>query len=262
MSDRDDQARGRSPHDDQRRRLEATISWATKLRTHLQPILDAHGDRVHFRPSSTGVAMVGLLPKWPQRGKSALGSLTRVAADFEALFDAHCKGIEQGRITKEKALQSWLIQDAYTHDRKLDAINQATKKADEPVELVFVTDEISLPTATGKIVCDVLALRVDGGRCTPVLLELKDEQVEGYASLIDEHADLFAELYGALLGRDVAFDGPTEKWIVWPAAGDDVDPREVELRERGIRVVGYTEDGKGGMRSGSAVHPCRLAHPS
>ena len=118
-----------------------------------------------------------------------------------------------------------------------------------------------------QIVCDVLALRVDHGRSTPVLLDLKSdrmltrlvEQVEGYAALIDEHNDLFAELYGALLGKDVAFDGPTEKWIVWPkrpAAGDSVDPHEAELRERGIRVVGYSEDGDGGYRfrvGGSSV---------
>ena len=31
-------------------------------------------------------------------------------------------------------------------------------------------------------------------------------QVEGYAKLIDEHAELFAELYGALLGQAVTFD--------------------------------------------------------
>lgn len=29
-------------------------------------------------------------------------------------------------------------------------------------------------------------------------------------------------------------------------AGDDVDPREVELRGQDIRVVGYREDGAGG----------------
>jgi hypothetical protein len=45
-------------------------------------------------------------------------------------------------------------------------------------------------------------------------------------------------MFGVLLEHEVTFDGPTEKWIVWPRAGDDVDPREAELREVGIRVVG------------------------
>lgn len=65
------------------------------------------------------------------------------------------------------------------------------------------------------------------------------EQVEGYARLIDEHADLFAELFAALLGQAVNFDGPTEKWIVWPAVGAGPEPREDELRAKGIRAVGY-----------------------
>lgn len=32
-------------------------------------------------------------------------------------------------------------------------------------------------------------------------------------------------------------DAPTEKWIVWPAAGPGKDPREDELATKGIRVV-------------------------
>jgi hypothetical protein len=202
--------------------------------------------------------MVGLLPDRPQRGKSGLHDRARVASDFEALFAVYCKDIEQGRVTGEKKLQSWLIRDAYTHGRRLDSINKASAKTNDPVELVFITDEISLPTDTGKIVCDILALRVDGGRSTPVLLELKTdrmlgrlvEQVVDYAKLIEEHTELFAELYGALLGHDVTFDGSTEKWIVWPQAGADSDPREAELREKGIRVVGYREDGAYGFRVG------------
>lgn len=253
-------------HDDQQLRLKKTIEWATKLRAHLQPILDAYDRAVHFRPSSTGVAMVGLLPKKPQRGKSGLRDLSRVAADFENLFATHCNPKGQGRPTPEKRLQSWLIRDAYKHDRKLAAINNASTEADDPVELVFVTDEISLPVPSGKIVCDILALRVDHGRCTPVLLELKTDrmlqrlvkQVDDFAALIDKHRDLFADLYAALLGHDVKFDGPTEKWIVWSRAGADVDPREAELLERGIRVVGYREaEGGYGFRVGEATAQAR-----
>lgn len=235
--------------DEQRRRLEATISWAESIRQELQPVLNAHGDRVHFRPSSTGVAMVGLLHDRPQRGKSGLRDLERTAAEFEALFATHCRDVEHGRPTGEKALQSFLIRESYKNGRRLHPINVASATTNAPVELVFVTDEIPLPVDGGKMVCDLLALRRDGGRSTPVLLELKDdrmltrlvEQVEGYSVLIDEHAELFAKLFGALLGETVRFDGPTEKWIVWPAAGDTRDPREEELRAKKIRVVGYTE---------------------
>lgn len=55
------------------------------------------------------------------------------------------------------------------------------------------------------------------------------------------------------------FDGRTEKWIAWPDASDDVDSREDELRERGIRVVGYSEDGVGGYGF-RAVRAARQVH--
>jgi len=236
---------------EQRDRLTATIEWAGKIRSALQPLLDAHGDRVHFRPSSTGVAMVGLLHGRPQRGKSGIKTLERVVRDFETLFATFCRDVEQGRVTGEKALQSFLIRESYRHGRRLEPINVASRRTNEPVELVFITDEIPLPVDGGKVVCDVLALRRDRGRSTPVLLELKDdrmltrlvEQVEGYAALVDEHAELFAELFGALLGEKIEFDGRTEKRIVWPAAGAGPDPREPELAAKGIRVVGYEQRG-------------------
>ena len=233
----------------QRDRLQKTIRWARRLRASRQPILDAHGKRVHFRPGSSGIAMVGLLHEWPQRGKSGLTNLDDIVADFDAMFAAHCRDIKQGRRTGEKALQSFLIREAYGHGRQLKSVNVASRATDEPVELTFITDEIPLPVAEGKIVCDVLALRRDGGRCVPVLLELKDdrqltrlvEQVDGYSVLMDQHADLFAELFGALLGEDIHFDGLTEKWIVWPAAGPGKDPQEDKLATKGIRVVTYDE---------------------
>lgn len=65
------------------------------------------------------------------------------------------------------------------------------------------------------------------------------EQVSGYAALIDDHADLFADLYGALLSEPLAFHAPTESWIVWPRRGIRSDPKEQELRSRGIRLVTY-----------------------
>jgi hypothetical protein len=105
----------------------------------------------------------------------------------------------------------------------------------------------------GKTVCDILALRRDNGRSTPVLLELKDArmlkrlkaQVESYAKLIDEHAPRFEELYGELLGIPIAFNGPVEKWMVWPGEGIARDPREEELIASEIRLVGYAETGPG-----------------
>src|SRR5450432_2464866 len=160
----------------QRERLRRTIEWARRIRAELQPLLDAHGERVHFRPSSTGVAMVGLLPDRPQRGRSGLTNLRSVSEGFDATFDAHCGNVAQGRVTGEKALQSHLIREAQASGRRLASLDEASAATEDPVELWFITDEISLPTATGKMVCDILAHRRDGGRSTPVLIELKDSR--------------------------------------------------------------------------------------
>lgn len=231
----------------QRRHIEAVAGWAAKTRAILGPILERHGDRVHFRPGSKGVAMVGLLPDRPQRGKSGIHDLERVAENFEELFAKHCRNVPHGRVTGEKALQSFLISESYQHGRKLASINTASTETADPVDLVFVADEIALPEEGGKVVCDMLALRRDGGRCTPVLIELKDarmltrlvEQVERYSLLLDEHSQAFEKLFAAILGEPVRFDAFAEKWIVWPHAGSGPEPHEQALAEQGIRVVGY-----------------------
>jgi hypothetical protein len=223
------------------------------MRETLGPLMLANGDRVHFRPSSTGVGMIGLLPDRPQRGKSGLRNLERAARDFEQLFGAHCRDVSQGRITGEKALQSFLIRNAYGHGRRLACLNEASATTNAPVDLVFVTDEIPVPAEQGKIVCDILAFRAEGDRGVPVLLELKDDrmltrliaQVESYAALIDEHVDLYSELFSAVLGEALSLTGPCEKWIVWPSAGAGRDPREEELLARGVRLVGYRAAGDG-----------------
>ena len=235
----------------QRERLQRTVEWAHRIRAELQSLLQAHAERVHFRPSSSGVTMVGLLPDRPQRGKSKITNLKSLTDGFEAMFDAHCRNVAQGRATGEKVLQSYLIGEAQTNGHRLVSLNKASATTDEPVELWFVTDEIALPVEGGKMVCDILALRRDSERCVPVLIELKDsrqltrlvEQVGGYAELIDLHADLFAQLFGALLGEVIRLDGPAEKWIVWPAVEANPDPRTEELRARGIRVAGYAVEG-------------------
>jgi len=245
----------------QAKRLRKIIDSAGLLHTALGSVQQSNGNRVHFRPCSTGVAMVGLLPDRPQRGKSRFTNLRRLAAEFEPLFAKHCLAGEQDRSTPEKALQSFLIREAYMHGRLLVPLNAASVETAARVELWFVTDEIAMPVeGGGKTVCDILALRRDGGRSTPILLELKNtrqlirltKQVQSYAKIMDAHAELFAELYGALLGTPIKFDGPTEKWIVWPMEGREYDPRQGELLAQGIRLVGYRETSPGlyGFRVG------------
>ncbi len=101
----------------------------------------------------------------------------------------------------------------------------------------------SSPQRSSRRGC-LLALRTDAGRCTPVVIELKnhrllnrlEEQISGYSALINEHPREFQNLFEAVLGEPARFDAPAEKWIVWPADGDGPDRREGELaRDRDPR---------------------------
>lgn len=79
--------------DQQREQLRKTVEWARRIRDDLQPLLDEHGDRVHFRPTSGGVTMVGLLPTRLQRGRSGVRNLRALAERFDGQFNAHCRDI-------------------------------------------------------------------------------------------------------------------------------------------------------------------------
>ena len=227
----------------QRQHLVEVTRWAEAVRSTLGALVKSELGRVHFRPSSRGVAMVGLLPDRPQRGKSGLRDLQRVVRDFAALFEAHCVDVAHGRPTPEKSLQSWMTAEAYRHDRRLKPLCVDGR------DTLFVADELALPQAGGgRMVCDFLALRCGpDGYCRPAVIELKSarqlsrlvEQVRDYAACVEQLSDEFAALYSAVLGEQVVFDGPPECWIVWPQHGADLDPREEELCQHGIRVVGY-----------------------
>jgi hypothetical protein len=224
------------------RQLDDVIDKARVLRRDLGAVLTAHGDRVHFRPTTTAVTMVGLLPATAQRGRS-YQDLRKLAQHFDVEFARHCVDVDQGRPTPEKRLQSFLIRQAQTHQGRLPLSSSS--------DLRFVTDELAIVTATGRVVCDLLALRIDGDVVVPVVIELKSarqltrlvEQVEAYAAVVDTWPTHFATLFGVLLEQTVSFTGPCEKWIVWPQAGVHHDPRAGVLSGAGIVVVGYEHEG-------------------
>ena len=236
-----------------REHLRLTTEWASRVREDLGGVLQEHLGRVHFRPASRGVAMVGLLPERPQRGRSGIRDLKRLAQEFDARFHRDCVDIDHGRPTPEKRLQSWLLADAFRNDREMKPLTVGWGSADD--KLLFITDELLLLDDEGRRnVCDLLAFRTtDGETGVPVVIELKTarqmtrliEQVAGYASLVEEHAEGFERLYGAVIGREVWFTGPPEQWVVWPADTLRPDRRTAEFAGWDIRLIGYEEDGDG-----------------
>ena len=241
-------------HDHQRATLKQTVGWAQEVEQRLADIRREYTGQVHFRPSSRGVTMVGLLPQRPQRGKGGFRNLVRLASNFSETFKRHCVECSQGRPTSEKQLQSWIVAEAYRNRRHLMHLKSESEPGPK-----FITDELALPVPNNKrIVCDLLALR--GSQ--PVVIELKTSRamtrlvalVTDYADLVDRHRDLFEQLYTVILGREVRFSRPCARWIVWPMLGPQRDPREDELQRLGIRVIGYTQADDGyRFRMGSAV---------
>ena len=147
-----------------------------------------------------------------------------------------------GRPTPEAHLQSWLIADAYRHNRVMAQLSP---------DLSFVTDELEMPGTPG-LTCDLLAVRTTPEGVVPVLVELKTKRLEKelhrqltFADRINANASRFAHLFELCLGEPIEFQGPCEKWIVWPAAdGHAQDPREKKLAAQNIRVAGYVRIGE------------------
>lgn len=225
-------------------RLEATTRWAERIQSELGHIKQTKERPVHFRPSSRGVAMVGLTPDRPQRGESGIEKLGDIAKEFESRFDEHCLGKKQGRPTPEKALQSFLIREALLNGRRMTTLEAAVEGGGGAGQLLFVTDELSLLDDGEKVVCDLLALH---GESTPVVIELKSArqatqlaaQVTRYARLVDHHREQFSNLFTAILGRPIELTNAAEKCVVWPAPKGNGKRRHQELK--GIQILEYRD---------------------
>ena len=227
--------------------LEKTCQWAAKAADTLGTLMANEGHRAHFRPTTSGVTMVGLIP-----GKCNLGkryrNLGRLVANFDEEFGVHCDAEGPAKPTGEKELQGFLIRDALTHGGSMAALNDASASTNGPVELTFVTDELVMPTVNGDHRLDLLAVRrLSSGRAIPVVIELKTSrdrkellrQAPTYGDVLSHHLDALAELTSCVLGQDVRFERPPEKWIVWPQAGAEHDPCSDDFAAVDVRVVGY-----------------------
>jgi len=237
----------------QRHYLNKTCEWATKAADALGALGANEGHRAHFRPTTSGITMVGLLPGKCDLGKS-YQNLDRLVTNFEEEFRAHCNAEGPAKPTSEKELQGFLVRDALTHSRSMAALNGATAPTNDPVELTFVTDELVMPTVSGDHRLDLLAIRgLASGRPIPVLIELKTlrarkdllRQVTTYGDVLAEHLGALAKLTSCVLGQDVRFEGPPEKWIVWPRAGAHPDPCSDEFAAVEVRVIAYEQRGDG-----------------
>ena len=99
--------------------------------------------------------------------------------------------------------------------------------------------------------CDLLGFRrVAPDAIIPVQVELKSDdnsraelfrELDRYAPLIDLHAKLFEELFGAVLGQAVHFSSPAEKWAICPPASRNPDRQLGAFADRDVRLITYKE---------------------
>lgn len=159
--------------------------------------------------------------------------------------------------------------DALAHGRRMVALCDAVRATRDEVELLFLTDELVIPSIGGDQRPDLLCLRRGRGADRIVVVELKSgraltellRQTALYAELLEPHIERLAELAAAILGRDVTWSGRIEKWAIWPALpGHEEDPRAREFAEAGVRLVGY-EEGEGGFRFANLADARFMAGP-
>lgn len=220
-------------------RIEQILPWA-RLAGSLTASWRPHEHGLHLRPSGTGIRVIDLSPARPQLDRGKISSRTDAVERFKQIV-ATSTGATLKRATPEKRLQSWLISEAYRHDRVMVSLSD---------QLTFVTDEQVFPADGARIVCDMLALRKVREGAVPVAIELKsrremtrlEAQLDAIASIVDTHRTGFEQLFSAVLAKDVRLVGPCERWLVWPATSQATDPRAAELTQRGVVVRGYRED--------------------
>jgi len=156
------------------------------------------------------------------------------------------------RGTPEKAIQSLIIRDAITNNGWMKLLTAACP---EQPRLRFLADELAFRANDGgKTVCDIVAVRLQDGIGTPIVIELKaarhlsrlTEQVCKMATLIADNLTDFRLLAEASWGVPVQLDPKVERWIVWPSSGaerhGDLDPKINKCRADGVRLVTYTGD--------------------
>ena len=231
--------------------IQALASGAQRLRSLVGQPLPALDDQMYLRPGPSGCTAVSVDPgRRPQQGLirpwagADLGVWKRDLLRTLAERDA-----QPTRVMPEKALQSLLIRDAIRNHGLMPIL---TECCPERPRLRFLTDGLAICSEAEKTAIDLLAIRWEDGLGIPVVIELKSdrrlkrltEQVSAAAVLVAAERTAFAQLAEAHWGEPVRLAANAERWIIWPAAGEDrhgdLDPRDAKCRTDGVRLVTYS----------------------
>ncbi|MCC6217820.1 MAG: hypothetical protein IT376_23375 [Polyangiaceae bacterium] len=241
-------AEGRAIVDELRRRaqLETIAQKARKLREHLAPLVAAHGDRAHFRPTVMGVDLVSVTPERPMVVRPAIKNLAAFVPRFEEELARYCLETPAPRRSVEKELQARLIREARGTGGRLASLEAASAAAGRPRELVFVTDGVVVPWDGARLASDLLALDRGTGQAAVIEVSRSREEragrVAAFATAVERHLPEFGALFAALLGAPVTLAPSCQRWLLWPAGEVTPDPGAAGLAARGIWLVTYSPD--------------------
>lgn len=202
-----------------------------------------HVVRAHFRGSINSLSLVSLAKETPELGTPGIRTEGSALRHLDLLEKDGPKRM-LGRVTREKEVQAWLIWNALNNDQALYFDDL----------LRFLTSELAVPTAQGKVVNDILAIDQDGDL---VVIELKstrekkriEAQVRGFMKVIAERPEFFHALVQLLSGR--TWSGGIKGIVVWNASSQlqrKIDPefREVCFKVKqvdGKEVIDYDAHG-------------------
>ncbi len=200
-----------------------------------------------LRPSVNGISAISCCEKTPQLGFPKI-SIRNLREKMEKQLSP------PGRNTPEKQLQSWLIQRALKSGGRLELLDDILGG-----HIWFVADEIALNTVSGKVVADLLLVRVGSkGLASFVNVELKSERsMKTFRQVISFRAALENPLlqqgwksFAEVMTEKSFLWNPSREThgvVIWPALDKDTmrawaNP-QCEDYER-MTVIGYRYDPK------------------
>lgn len=195
--------------------------------------------QAHFRASLNSISLISLNPETPELGINCKPSKYSTFAQVQLVFQEDIERLKRKekpkRLTPEKKLQSWMIQEAINNSERLP-FNQDVK---------FITSELAINNRLGKkVVTDVIGYQESTGQLW--IIELKSErlrkrlieQVNNFEEVVLENPRFFSELLNIYGYSNVYLTRETiVKAVVWP---DKKSKADLILKEMKIVEYGYS----------------------
>lgn len=230
-------------------RLNKMAEWAKQRRDFLVAPPKGWKKDWYIRIGGNGFTAVSVNDESPQIGFNP-GAKPRQEIS-KLLDDFKRTPVPPRRKTPEKRIQSLLIRQAINQQEDMKELKGLGYD-----RLLFALDEVALgdPKHPPKLVCDILAIGVQGSNAYPVLIELKSShqligkhgllgQLQDYQVEMKEFKPEFEALLNNCVNREVDFS-KCVKVIIWPRlpSGKVSEKTFDECKKESVGIIQYTWD--------------------